>query len=112
MPQTPDNVPPIPDYSRLLDGRVAAVTGGGRDGIVAVHAVGALRGHAGGPVSGAVKAAVAKSTSGAAARCGRRRIRVNAIGPALTQPPHVDYLRRYEDRDDLWTSWAPVAGVG
>src|SRR5947209_10665500 len=29
MPQTPDRVPPIPDYARLLDGRVAVVTGGG-----------------------------------------------------------------------------------
>lgn len=27
--QVPDNVPPIPDWSRLLDGRVAVVTGGG-----------------------------------------------------------------------------------
>jgi NAD(P)-dependent dehydrogenase (short-subunit alcohol dehydrogenase family) len=32
VPQGPENVPPIPDYGRLLDGRVAVVTGGG-DGI-------------------------------------------------------------------------------
>jgi NAD(P)-dependent dehydrogenase (short-subunit alcohol dehydrogenase family) len=32
MPQEPSNVAPIPDWSRLLDGRVAVVTGGG-DGI-------------------------------------------------------------------------------
>src|SRR4051812_47628298 len=30
--QTPDRVPAIPDYSRLLDGKVALITGGG-DGI-------------------------------------------------------------------------------
>ncbi len=29
MPQTPDNVPPIDDWSSLLDGQVAVVTGGG-----------------------------------------------------------------------------------
>jgi NAD(P)-dependent dehydrogenase (short-subunit alcohol dehydrogenase family) len=29
MPQTPDRVPPILDYARLLDGKVAVVTGGG-----------------------------------------------------------------------------------
>jgi len=28
-PQVPENVPPIPDWNRLLDGRVAVVTGGG-----------------------------------------------------------------------------------
>ncbi len=32
MTQVPENVPPIPDWNRLLDGRVAVVTGGG-DGI-------------------------------------------------------------------------------
>ena len=29
MPQVPENVPPIADWNRLLDGRVAVVTGGG-----------------------------------------------------------------------------------
>ena len=29
MPQHPDQVPPIDDWNRLLDGRVAVVTGGG-----------------------------------------------------------------------------------
>ena len=32
MPQSSDRVPPIDDWNRLLDGRVAVVTGGG-DGI-------------------------------------------------------------------------------
>ena len=33
MAQRPENVPPIDDWNRLLDGRVAVVTGGGADGI-------------------------------------------------------------------------------
>jgi NAD(P)-dependent dehydrogenase (short-subunit alcohol dehydrogenase family) len=223
MPQTPDNVPPIPDYSRLLDGRVAAVTGGGRDGIggaitelflqhgatveiaeidparadvpgahatvldvrdvdavntwaadvvarngrvdilvnnvgdyrplvrfeqsepdhwgdmfdinlrhfftvtraflpvmteqhhgviVNVHSVEGLRGYPGEPVYGAFKAAVAKFTTDMAVRFGRHGIRVNGIGPDLTQTPQVDYLTGYEDLDHLWTSWAPVGRLG
>jgi NAD(P)-dependent dehydrogenase (short-subunit alcohol dehydrogenase family) len=223
MPQTPDNVPPIPEYSRLLDGRVAAVTGGGRDGIggaiaelflqhgatveiaeidparadvpgahatvldvrdvdavntwaadvvarngrvdilvnnvgdyrqlvrfeqyepdhwgdmfdinlrhfftvtraflpvmteqhhgviVNVHSVEGLRGYPGEPVYGAFKAAVAKFTTDMAVRFGRHGIRVNGIGPDLTQTPQVDYLTSYEDLDHLWTSWAPVGRLG
>jgi len=48
MPQTPDNVPPIADYSRLLDGRVAAITGGGRNG----SSIGARAARAGRPAIG------------------------------------------------------------
>jgi len=223
MPQTPDRVPPIPDYSRLLDGKVAVVTGGGagigeavtrlftehgavveiaeidpertqgspaahasvldvrdhdavktwagevleRQGrvdvlinnvgdyrplvrfeqsepddwfamfdinfrqqmsvtraflssmverqhgvIVNVHSVEGMRGYPGEPVYGAFKAAAAKFTTDMAVRFGRKGIRVNGIGPDLTQTPQVDYLTSYEDLDDLWTAWAPVGRLG
>ena len=36
---------------------------------------------------------------------GRHGIRVNGIGPDLTQTPQVDYLTGYEDHDHLW-SWS------
>ena len=39
-------------------------------------------------------------------------MRVNGIGPDLTQTPQVDYLTGCEDADDLWESWAPVGRLG
>jgi len=43
---------------------------------------------------------------------GRSGVRVNGIGPDLTQTPQVDYLTGSEDRADLWPSWAPVGRLG
>ena len=39
-------------------------------------------------------------------------MRVNGIGPDLTQTPQVDYLAGSGDHDDLWPSWAPVGRLG
>jgi len=80
--------------------------------IVNVHSVEGLRGYPGEPVYGAMKAAVAHFTTNLAVLYGRNGIRVNGIGPDLTQTPQVDYLSGYEDHDDLWTSWAPVGRLG
>jgi len=80
--------------------------------IVNVHSVEGLRGYPGEPVYGAMKGAVAHFTTCLAAEQGRNGIRVNAIGPDLTQTPQVDYLTGYEDHDSLWTSWAPVGRLG
>lgn len=84
--------------------------GGGS--IVNVHSVEGMRGYAGEPVYGAMKAAVAHFTTCLALQMGRHGIRVNGIGPDLTQTPQVDYLTGYEDHDDLWPSWAPVGRLG
>jgi NAD(P)-dependent dehydrogenase (short-subunit alcohol dehydrogenase family) len=92
----------------FLDSMVAH--GGGS--IVNVHSVEGMRGYPGEPVYGAMKAAVAHFTTNLAVSHGRRGIRVNAIGPDLTQTPQVDYLTGYEDHDDLWRSWAPVGRLG
>jgi NAD(P)-dependent dehydrogenase (short-subunit alcohol dehydrogenase family) len=43
---------------------------------------------------------------------GRHGVRVNGIGPDLTQTPQVDYLSRGEGGEDLWASWAPVGRLG
>jgi NAD(P)-dependent dehydrogenase (short-subunit alcohol dehydrogenase family) len=43
---------------------------------------------------------------------GRHGIRVNGIGPDLTQTPQVDYLTGYEEHDALWEAWAPVGRLG
>ena len=80
--------------------------------IVNVHSVEGMRGYPGEPVYGAMKAAVAHFTTNLAVLMGRNGIRVNAIGPDLTQTPQVDYLTGFEDADHLWPSWAPVGRLG
>ena len=85
--------------------------GGGS--IVNLHSVEGLRGYPGEPVYGAFKAAVAHFTTCLAVNVGHHGIRVNGIGPDLTQSPQVDYLApRYVEHDDLWQSWAPVGRLG
>ena len=83
-----------------------------RGTIVNLHSVEGLRGYPGEPVYGAMKAAVAHFTTNLAVLYGRHGVRVNGIGPDLTQTPQVDYLSGYEDYDALWTSWAPVGRLG
>lgn len=85
----------------------------GRGSIVNLHSVEGMRGYPGEPVYAAMKAAVAHFTISLAATVGRDGIRVNGVGPDLTQTPQVDYLRRPEDADaDAWRDWAPVGRVG
>ena len=71
-----------------------------------------MRGYPGEPVYGAMKAAVAHFTTCLAVDQGRHGIRVNGIGPDLTQTPQVDYITGFEEHDDLWPSWAPVGRLG
>jgi NAD(P)-dependent dehydrogenase (short-subunit alcohol dehydrogenase family) len=84
----------------------------GRGSIVNIHSVEGLRGYPGDPVYAAMKAAVAHFTTSLAVSVGRHGIRVNGIGPDLTQSPQVDYLRGFEDHEQLWSSWAPVGRLG
>ena len=83
-----------------------------RGSIVNVHSVEGMRGYPGDPVYGAMKAAVAHFTTCLAASLGRNGVRVNGIGPDLTQTPQVDYLTGSEDSEHLWASWAPVGRLG
>lgn len=85
---------------------------GGGGSIVNVHSVEGLRGYPGDPVYGAMKAAVAKFGTDLAVSMGRYGIRVNGIGPDLTQTPQVDYRAGFEEHDHLWASWAPVGRLG
>lgn len=84
--------------------------GGGA--IVNIHSVEGMRGYPGDPVYGAFKAAVAAFTTDLAVGMGRHGIRVNGIGPDLTQTDQVDYLTGFEEQEDLWEAWAPVGRVG
>jgi NAD(P)-dependent dehydrogenase (short-subunit alcohol dehydrogenase family) len=84
----------------------------GAGSIVNVHSVEGMRGYPRDPVYGAMKAAVAHFTTCLAVEIGRHGIRVNGIGPDLTQTPQVDYLTGWEDSEHLWPSWAPVGRLG
>jgi NAD(P)-dependent dehydrogenase (short-subunit alcohol dehydrogenase family) len=84
----------------------------GRGVIINVHSVEGMRGYPGDPVYAAMKAAVAHFTTSLAVTVGRHGIRVNGIGPDLTQTPQVDYVTGYEEQQDLWPSWAPAGRLG
>ena len=83
-----------------------------RGAIVNFHSVEGLRGYPGEPVYGAMKAAAAHFTTNLAVTVGRYGIRVNGIGPDLTQTPQVDYITGFEEAEHLWPSWAPVGRLG
>ena len=91
----------------FLDAMVEARSGV----IVNVHSVEGMRGYPGEPVYGAMKGAVAHFTTCLAAEQGRNGIRVNGIGPDLTQTPQVDY-GPVSDHDHMWEAWAPVGRLG
>jgi NAD(P)-dependent dehydrogenase (short-subunit alcohol dehydrogenase family) len=80
--------------------------------IVNIHSVEGLRGYPGDPVYAAMKAGVSHFTTSLAVAVGRHGVRVNGIGPDLTQTPQVDYLSRGGGSEDLWASWAPVGRLG
>ena len=80
--------------------------------IVNFHSVEGMRGYPGDPVYGAMKAAAAHFTTCLAASLGRNGVRVNGIGPDLTNTPQVDYITGGEDHEHLWSSWAPVGRLG
>jgi NAD(P)-dependent dehydrogenase (short-subunit alcohol dehydrogenase family) len=89
-----------------------SMTERGRGSIVTVHSVEGMRGYPGDPVYAAMKAAAAHFTTSLAVAVGRHGVRVNGIGPDLTQTPQVDYRSGSEEHDDLWPSWAPVGRLG
>jgi NAD(P)-dependent dehydrogenase (short-subunit alcohol dehydrogenase family) len=89
-----------------------AMIEGGGGSIVNVHSVEGMRGYPGDPVYGAMKGAVAAFTTDLAVQVGRQGVRVNAIGPDLTQTPQVDYLTNWEGLEHMWSSWAPVGRLG
>ena len=98
----------MPGFSSVIDSMIDQ----GRGSIVNIHSVEAMRGYPGDPVYGAMKAAVAAFTTDLAVAMGRHGIRVNGIGPDLTQTPQVDYLARSEGSEHLWEAWAPVGRLG
>ena len=80
--------------------------------IVNFHSVEGMRGYPGEPVYGAFKTAANGFTTDLGVQLGRYGIRVNGIGPDLTQTPQVDYLTGFEDSEHLWEAWAPAGRLG
>jgi NAD(P)-dependent dehydrogenase (short-subunit alcohol dehydrogenase family) len=80
--------------------------------IVNVSSVEGLRGYPVDPVYGAYKAAVIHFTRCLALELGGRGIRVNAVGPDLTQSLQVDYTTVPPELRDRWAVWAPVGRHG
>ncbi len=84
----------------------------GKGSIVNFHSVEGMRGYPGDPVYGAMKAAAVHFTTCLAVTYGRYGVRVNGIGPDLTQTPQVDYTARAVGFEHLWPAWAPVGRMG
>jgi NAD(P)-dependent dehydrogenase (short-subunit alcohol dehydrogenase family) len=80
--------------------------------IVNFHSVEGMRGYPGDPVYAAFKAAADHFTTSLAVTVGRQGIRVNGIGPDLTQTPQVDYITRSQGYEHLWEAWDPVGRLG
>jgi len=90
-----------------------AMIGKGRGAIVNVSSVEGLRGYPEDPVYAAFKAAVIQFTRSLAVQVGRDGVRVNAIGPDVTeslQVPYSQWLSADEQRQ--WPQWVPVGRMG
>ena len=83
-----------------------------RGAIVNVSSVEGARGYPPDPVYGAFKAAVIHFTKCLAVDVAGRGVRVNGIGPDLTQSQQVDYETLDTGGRDLWPIWAPRRAPG
>jgi meso-butanediol dehydrogenase / (S,S)-butanediol dehydrogenase / diacetyl reductase len=81
--------------------------------IVNVSSVEGLRGYPPDPVYGALKAAVVQFTRCLAVQVGRHGVRVNGIGPDVTETLQVPYSRWVrEEHEHLWPMWVPIGRKG
>ncbi len=81
--------------------------------IVNVSSVEGLRGYPEDPVYAAFKAAVIHFTRSLAVQVGRDGVRVNAIGPDVTESLQVPYSRWLSAEEQRqWPQWVPVGRMG
>ena len=81
--------------------------------IVNVSSVEGLRGYPEDPVYAAFKAAVIHFTRSLAVQVGRDGVRVNAIGPDVTESLQVPYSRWLSPEEQTqWPQWVPVGRMG
>ncbi|HEY3736956.1 MAG TPA: SDR family oxidoreductase [Jatrophihabitans sp.] len=86
----------------------------GKGSIVNVASVEGMRGYPADPVYGAFKAAVVHFTKGLGVQIGHQGVRVNVIGPDLTESVQAPYSKWItpEEGEKWWPIWAPVGRVG
>jgi NAD(P)-dependent dehydrogenase (short-subunit alcohol dehydrogenase family) len=81
--------------------------------IINVSSVEGLRGYPEDPVYAAFKAAVIHFTRSLAVQVGRDGVRVNAIGPDVTESLQVPYSQWLSaDEQAQWPQWVPVGRMG
>jgi NAD(P)-dependent dehydrogenase (short-subunit alcohol dehydrogenase family) len=89
------------------------MTAQGSGSIVNVSSVEALRGYPEDPVYAAFKAGVTHFTRSLAVQVGHQGVRVNAIGPDVTESLQVPYSEWIPaDQVRLWPQWVPVGRMG
>ena len=81
--------------------------------IINVSSVEGLRGYPADPVYGAYKAAVVQFTRCLAVQVGNDGVRVNGIGPDVTESIQVPYSTWLPPKQqDMWPLWVPVGRMG
>jgi 2-hydroxycyclohexanecarboxyl-CoA dehydrogenase len=81
--------------------------------IINVSSVEGLRGYPPDPVYGAYKAAVVQFTKCLAVQVGNEGVRVNGIGPDVTESIQVPYTKWIPpEQAGLWPLWVPVGRMG
>jgi NAD(P)-dependent dehydrogenase (short-subunit alcohol dehydrogenase family) len=81
--------------------------------IVNVSSVEGLRGYPEDPVYAAFKAAVIHFTRSLAVQVGRDGVRVNAVGPDVTESLQVPYSQWLSaEEQEQWPQWVPVGRMG
>jgi meso-butanediol dehydrogenase / (S,S)-butanediol dehydrogenase / diacetyl reductase len=90
-----------------------AMVGRHRGSIVNVSSVEGLRGYPEDPVYAAFKAAVIHFTRSLAVQVGRDGVRVNAIGPDVTESLQVPYSQWLSEAEQAqWPQWVPAGRMG
>jgi NAD(P)-dependent dehydrogenase (short-subunit alcohol dehydrogenase family) len=90
-----------------------AMTAAGRGSIVNVSSVEGLRGYPVDPVYAAYKAAAVHFTRSLAVQVGGHGVRVNGIGPDVTESLQVPYSEWIPaDQQHMWPQWVPVGRMG
>jgi NAD(P)-dependent dehydrogenase (short-subunit alcohol dehydrogenase family) len=90
-----------------------SMTARGSGAIVNVSSVEGLRGYPQDPVYAAFKAGVVHFTRSLAVQVGHQGVRVNAVGPDVTESIQVPYSQWLtEDQHAMWPLWVPVGRMG
>ena len=85
----------------------------GRGSIINVSSIEGMRGYPAEPVYGAFKAAVVQFTKCLAVQVGNHGVRVNGIGPDVTESVQVPYSSWLPpEQQTRWPQWVPVGRMG